>query len=134
LVKKEDVDSKVTTALNSAKAEWANEQKVISQRRTTLAAASFPVPTDALLGGTDTDFNTRKTRAEGRVTKLKAFYSLSPERVAKLAWEVEDAAFDETVALLSESHGSKPAAPKSGGSPFVTTTHSADKPKRPRIF
>lgn len=103
-------------AVSAARSGWITEQKNVADRRTALATASLPVPaSDEPLMGDDAAFNSKKQKATERVEKLKTFATLSPARVAELAWGYSDEAFNSTVEILTEAKGSP--KPSAGGGP-----------------
>jgi len=120
LFSKEAIEIKVKEATDSARALFAKEAKTISDRRTSLAAENLPVPADETLGGEETAFKDLKTRAVGRLEKLKGF-NLSSAKLSQIAWTADDNSFTSTLELLTEAGAPKKPAGSSGKpNPFIS--------------
>jgi hypothetical protein len=99
----------------------ADLTKKIGERKTGITTASLPLPpTEDLLGGTDEEFATRRTTAEGRLKELgEAGFSLNSDLQARV-W-LPESAYKDFRALLDTMPGLK-----GGAQPFATGT--APKP------
>ena len=109
LFTKEAAQSLAKDAVTAARVTFQNEQRAISDRRTSLSSASIPVPNDAVLIGDDADFAAKQVKATARLEKLKAF-NLSSARLVHLTWEKSDSEFDSTLEILTEAGAPKKAA------------------------
>jgi hypothetical protein len=120
LVKKADVESRINTAVETARTEFGTKTKLVSDRRTLLTTASLPVPGDDRLLGKDEEFNPRKDLAKTRAELLKP-YKVEANTLITLCWDADQPQFDLALGLL-----------KANGTPATTTPPTA--PKTPSGF
>jgi hypothetical protein len=115
------------TATTAARAAALTELKRVSDRKLALTTASLPVPSDEVLAKEDADFDARKATAAARVTELEPF-RLPAERVLALAWDTDQAAYDQTLSLCKTvlENAKKPGTPPN---PMLNRTGS-DSPKK----
>jgi hypothetical protein len=119
LFDKEGAAKLANDAAAAAKALFKTEAKAISDRRTSLASASIPVPSDDVLVGDEAAYNAKFATAKARFEKLKAF-SLSSTSIADIAWNHSDSAFDATLEILNQAtKGATTSPAPKGGNPFA---------------
>lgn len=129
LVKKADAETRVTNAVNQARSDFQQEQRIVSERRLALNSLSLPVPADDKLTGKDEDFNARRDTAKARIDKLKEF-KIAPERLVTLAWNTDQAAFEQTLELLKDAAG---AAKTGKPNAFITPTSKQEPDLKKRV-
>lgn len=126
LVKKEDVQTKITdatsAAVKQAQDNFAALQKLVADRKAQLTTAGLKAPADDILAKKDEEFTPLKTQAEKRATELKAF-GLPEDRLIALCWNPDQAAYDDAVSLMNavQKGGGKP-----GGNGFANHTPAAE--------
>lgn len=109
LVTKVDHETKLNGAVTAARQTFAAETAKVSQRRTALASANLPVPSDDVLVGDDAAYTAKETEAKARLEKLKPF-KLAAQRLTTLAWNTDKATFDSIFDTLTESRSAQPGA------------------------
>lgn len=126
------ISDATTAATTAARAAVLAETKRVGERRTLLTTASIPVPSDDILMKEDKEFGEAQEAAKKRIEELKPF-GLAPERQVTLAWNTDEASYQNTISLMKDVAAK--ASKGAGANGFIKRDGSGkeDKPKQRSI-
>lgn len=127
---KADHEKAVNDARLEGQALAEKATKRLNDRRTSLASATLPIPSDAIIAKEDAEFTAAETEAKrrhGLLTPLKA--NLKDDRFTTLCWDVDKATFEMALELLANAKPIKSINPLAGAAASTTLPNGKLDPK-----